>query len=804
MKIKTKITIILVVIFAFIFYSIFMVIIYFKDLNYYIDEYTQIQKIQEDISSLKTITYDNIVNNEERSRKSRDIRFNSIKEKLKEIKIHDDYEYNIYSTLKMNLNSTMELFKLFESNFKSYNENPDENKDFYINTEKRIKTEIFITLEEVSSGGLLLSENTMNMITDKRKFSYYIYLFILCFFGIVTILFISFLGKSILDSIKKFKEGIDVIEEGNLEYEIKIKGKDEIYEFSKKFNNLTKRLSELLKMLENKNNALKILLEEKEKWGNDILNVNTNLEKRVEERTTQLTKAKLLAEEANIAKSQFIANMSHEIRTPINAIIGFNYLINKMNVDDKTKNYTEKTLQSAKILLGLINNILDFSKIEANKIEVEEVEFNLFDLIANIANTVSLQLYENKNTLVFEIDQQIEQDLIGDPNKVSQIILNIINNAIKFTKNGNIIFKIELINSNINSEISNLKFSIEDTGIGIDKTKQEQIFNPFAQADMSTTRNYGGTGLGLTITKNLIKLMNGSISLESEIGVGSKFIFNLVLKNSKINFESSRSLSFRICLISCNNMMLESMFSQISKMNFDVEKIFVKKGDMFELNIHFDLIIIDIECISMYMSMLIDSQTEYNEKVLFISNKRNNEIKKLEEGKLNKKLAYFPLSNNLIIKKFNDILRNETKFEFSKINLEYEEEIYFKDKEVLIVEDNIINQEVIKNILEDYNMIIDTAQNGEIAVDMTDVKKYDLIIMDLQMPVMDGFKSSEEIRKGEVNRDTPIVAMTADAFVDVKIKALEVGLNDFLVKPIDPNEMNRVMLKWLKKKSINK
>ena len=275
-----------------------------------------------------------------------------------------------------------------------------------------------------------------------------------------------------------------------------------------------------------------------------LTNLNTELENRVIERTNQLKevnialeneisehkKAKLLAESANKAKSNFLANMSHELRTPINAIVGFNYLLNKTDLSHIQKNYLEKIQTSTEMLRQLINDILDFSKIESSQIILENIDFDLFEIINNIINTLSIELVKKNLKLSIYINKDIPQFLIGDPLRIRQILMNILSNSIKFSDNGEIILAIEL-NKLINNLII-LEFTIKDNGIGIPPDKIKSIFNPFSQADTSTTRKYGGTGLGLSICQNLVVLMGGIIHANSKINAGSEFIFTIKLQKS--------------------------------------------------------------------------------------------------------------------------------------------------------------------------------------------------------------------------------------------------------------------------------
>lgn len=406
------------------------------------------------------------------------------------------------------------------------------------------------------------------------------------------------------------------------------------------------------------------LMVELEKKNNELITYSEGLKE-----------AKNAAEEAAKAKADFLANMSHEIRTPMNAIMGMIYLIQKTDLNEKQRDYTAKIQSSSHHLLGIINDILDFSKIEAGKYEIEKIDFKLDQVINNLAALTSEKCSSKGIKLIFDIDPEVPNNLKGDPLRIGQVLINYTNNAIKFTENGEIIVRIKKEKEFKNNCI--IRFEVKDTGIGMTEEQKSKLFQPFQQADTSTTRKYGGTGLGLVISKQLAALMDGEVGVQSEVGKGSTFWFTAKLALNKLIEEEDEPL------------------------NIAEEKIDVIKG-----------------------------------------------------------------------------------------------------KYILLVEDNELNQQVAMEILEDMGFIIDIAENGRIAVKKVNEKHYDIVLMDMQMPVMDGVEAAKKIRENPKYKSIPIIAMTANAMATDRERCLKAGMNDHITKPIDPKKLFAILLKWLPDKKI--
>lgn len=464
------------------------------------------------------------------------------------------------------------------------------------------------------------------------------------------------LSKSFTNPIIELKLASEEILSGNYGARSEVVSNDEIGDLAHAFNNMVIQIERNYDEIVNQ----KIKIE----------GYSKNLELMVEDRTKELNEIKEKAEAATLAKSDFLANMSHEIRTPINAIMGFSELALRTQMNFKQKDYISKIDLSAKTLLGVINDILDFSKIEAGKLKMEQINFNLQDVLTGLIDMISVMTNEKGLNLYSKIAADVPLELVGDPLRVGQVLINLVNNAVKFTEKGQISVMVGL--HTLQDDSCMLQFIVKDTGIGISKDHIDNLFLAFSQADTSVTRKYGGTGLGLSISKHLVGLMNGNIEVASVEGKGSTFVFTA---------KFSRQMDHA-----------------------------------------------EVEC--------------------------------------------------------------EQRRAVAK-------DISFEGKRLLLAEDNKLNQQIALEVLSSVGFEVTIACNGQVAIEMALTEHYDLILMDVQMPVIGGYEATRLIREKEIGVHVPIIAMTAHAMQGTREECLSAGMDDYISKPIDMNKMLQVLSMWV-------
>ncbi|MBF0382756.1 MAG: transporter substrate-binding domain-containing protein [Magnetococcales bacterium] len=526
-----------------------------------------------------------------------------------------------------------------------------------------------------------------------------------------------------------------------------------------------------------------------------------------------LAHAKEVAEDATKAKSDFLANMSHEIRTPMNAIIGMSHLALQTSLNRKQKDYINKINYAANALLGIINDILDFSKIEAGKMDMEEIPFNLNEVLENLANLINVKVREKNLELLIATDPLAPNALLGDPLRLGQVLINLANNAVKFTKSGEIVVRVEL--KELKDEKVSLLFSITDSGIGMSKEQVGKLFKSFSQADASTTRKYGGTGLGLTISKKITEMMGGEIWVESTPDVGSTFKFTANFGLSKqvklVNTVPELDLRGMKVLVVDDSSIAREILQQLAEsLSFDVDLApsgeealeLVRKAD--EENIPYKLILMDwkmsgLDGLQTSEQIKGDTTLKTPPKVVMVTSYDKDELldsikESTVDGFLSKPVSASTLMDAAMIALgFEE--ENNQQVEEGNIGLEIVQDI--RGAKILLVEDNEINQQVALELLELAQMVVDVAENGQIAVDKIKTTKYDAVFMDIQMPVMDGYTAAREIRKDSTFNNLPIVAMTANTMAGDRAKCIEAGMNDHVSKPISPKEMYQSLAKWV-------
>jgi len=513
--------------------------------------------------------------------------------------------------------------------------------------------------------------------------------------------------------------------------------------------------------------------------------------------------------EASRVKSQFVANVSHEIRTPMNGIIGMVGLLLDSKLSSAQREYAETVRSSAESLLGIINNILDFSKIEAGKMRMEIVEFNARDSVQDVAELLAERTQSKGLELVCDIPPTLPNALLGDPGRIRQILTNLIDNALKFTDHGDIVVRVRLLD--LDESNAQLHFSVTDTGIGISQESQQRLFQAFSQADGSTTRKYGGTGLGLAISKQLAEMMGGGIGVISEPGAGSTFWFTARVQkqnSSHMPLQATEILQgARVLVASGNSALRESLIRQLNYWRMQHEsaatftEALAKLKTAQERGQTFQIALIDNRLSEDGLALPKAMQHEpiYSEtqSILLTGIAQRysaNDLTSLGiNAQITKPIRLARLSNALASALTHEA--TETSSPAAALRLAT------IPVRVLVAEDNVVNQKVVVYMLRKFGIRADVAANGLEAVDAMQRLPYDLLLMDCQMPEMDGFEASIEIRHRELMsgqaRRTPIIAMSANARSDGRERALSGGMDDYLVKPLKAEDLEETLTRWV-------
>ncbi|MBQ5962965.1 hybrid sensor histidine kinase/response regulator [Massilia sp. ZL223] len=554
------------------------------------------------------------------------------------------------------------------------------------------------------------------------------------------------------------------------------------------------------------------LLREKSRIEQQLRELNEDLEQKIAARTEELTQSNLRAEAANVAKSEFLANMSHEIRTPMSAIIGMAYLALRTDLNPKQQDYVGKIHRAALSLLGIINDILDFSKIEAGKLDVEQVPFCLDDVLSNVASVTSQRAADKQLEYLFHVPHAVPRQLVGDPLRLGQVLINLVNNAVKFTPGGELQLSCIPLRGAAKDKVR-LRFAVRDTGIGISEEQQAKLFRAFSQANGSTTREYGGTGLGLSISQQLVGLMGGCIAVESAPGAGSTFHFDL---DFALSGEPETVLQVppelagaRVLVVDDSALARAVLRESLAALPLRVECCSDGRGAEGAIaaadaaGMPYRLLLTDcgmqgMDGIELVRRVKANAGLRHQPLTILVSAFGRDGVQAEAEAAGVNGVLYKPFVQSALADALASLFARAA-FEGGASGVA---RASAQGSRVLLVEDNLVNQQIARELLESQGIDVDVASTGRQALDKlfeAGPGAYRLVLMDLEMPQLDGHAATVELRQDPRFNELPVIAMTAHALAEIRERCLREGMQDYITKPVDPEKLYATLARWLGK-----